>query len=464
MPFSLFVIDDEDIAREGISLALKKHYAVTGFSTAEEAIDAMAEKRPDLILLDIGLPGISGIDALKKIRSDFQEQLVIMITAYEDVQTVVSAMKLGAYDYIVKPLDMNGLIITVRNALETIALKKEIQLLQQKYLKQNLPVIVGESKPIKEILEIVRMVAQSIDTPVLILGDTGSGKELIAQSIHYQSPRFKGPLVTVNCAAIPKELIESELFGYEKGAFSGADKSGKAGLVEEAADGTLFLDEVGDLSAEAQAKLLRFLETGEYFRVGGTRKHKVKTRIISATNKDLYAMAEEKDFRLDLFYRLAVVKVAVPSLNERREDILPLAKFFLNRFTHKFAKSFTGFSPEAVEALERFHWTGNVRELRNLIERAVLLGGGDRLTLDHLGIEHVQAKADEKSSSADHPDLPSITAQGVDLPSIIQDIEKQYFDIALKLASGNVSKAAKLLNLSRDKFRYRVEKMNIAHN
>jgi DNA-binding NtrC family response regulator len=435
---------------------LKKNYKVTGFGTAEEALAALGGKQPDLILLDIGLPGMSGIEALQIIKTDYPDILVIMITAYEDVQTVVSAMKLGAYDYIVKPLDMNGLIITVRNALETIALKKEIDLLQQKYIKQNLPMIVGDSKPIREIMELVGMVAQSVDTPVLILGQTGSGKELIAQTIHYKSPNFKGSLITVNCAAIPKELIESELFGYEKGAFSGAHTA-KAGLVEEAADGTLFLDEVGDLSAEAQAKLLRFLESGEYFRVGGTRRLKVQTRVISATNRDLIAMAQENAFRMDLYYRLAVVKIEVPSLNQRRGDILPLARFFLEKFTKKFGKTFTGLSPEAIEALEKFNWTGNIRELRNMIERAVLLGTGTVLSLDQLGLE-TSAHVGECLPAAVQTGLPALSPEGVDLPAMIQSIEREFFEKALKITGGNTSKAAKLLNLSRDKFRYRHNK------
>ncbi len=456
-PFSLFIVDDEEIARAGISLALEKSYAVHGFGTAENALATLREQQPDLILLDIGLPGMSGIEALQIIKTDYPDILVIMITAYEDVQTVVSAMKLGAYDYIVKPLDMNGLIITVRNALQTIALKKEIELLQQKYIKQNLPTIVGNSKPIQDMMETVGMVAQSVDTPVLILGETGSGKELIAQTIHYKSPNFKGPLITVNCAAIPKELIESELFGYEKGAFSGA-QAAKAGLVEEAADGTLFLDEVGDLSAEAQAKLLRFLESGEYFRVGGTRRLRVQTRVISATNRDLVAMAQEGTFRMDLYYRLAVVKIEVPSLNQRRGDILPLARFFLERFTNKFGKAFTGLSPEAIESLEKYNWTGNIRELRNMIERAVLLGSGTVLTLDQLGLETNVPAPEGSAPAASQIVKPVLSSQGINLPEIIQSLEKEYFEQALALAKGNTSKAAKLLNLSRDKFRYRIQK------
>ena len=456
-PFTLFIVDDEDIARAGITLALQSTYQVYGFGTAEDALAALPERRPDLILLDIGLPGMSGIEAIHKIKADYPDILVIMITAFEDVQTVVSAMKLGAYDYIVKPLDMNSLIITVRNALETIALKKEIHQLQQKYIKQNLPIIVGSSRPIRQILDVVEMVAQSADTPVLILGETGSGKELIAQTIHYRSPNFKGPLITVNCAAIPKELIESELFGYEKGAFSGALTT-KAGLVEEAAGGTLFLDEVGDLSSETQAKLLRFLESGEYFRVGGTQHRRVETRIISATNRDLSAMAQEGTFRMDLYYRLAVVKIEVPSLNQRREDILPLAKFFLDKFTKKFGKDFTNLAPDAIAALERFSWTGNIRELRNLIERAVLLGTGSILTLNQLGLENGSETATACEPQITGSRLPYLSPKGINLPKVLKSIEKQYFDQALEIAAGNTSKAARLLNLSRDKFRYRIRK------
>lgn len=459
MSFCLFVVDDEDIARKGISLALKKQYQVHDFAAAEDAIAALPTYKPDLVLLDIGLPGISGIEALDTIKKTYPDTLVIMITAYEDVQTVVSAMKLGAYDYIVKPLDMNGLIITVRNALETIGLKKEIELLQEKYVQKNLPFIVGDSKAIQDIMALVSQVAQSADTPVMILGETGTGKELIAQTIHYRSPAFKGPLISVNCAAIPKDLIESELFGYEKGAFSGADKGGKAGLVEEAANGTLFLDEVGDLSAEAQAKLLRFLESGEYFRVGGTRKYNLQTRVISATNKDLLTMSQNGEFRMDLFYRLAVVQIEVPSLNQRREDILPITRYFLDKFSRKFRKEFTGLAPDAAHVLEQHNWAGNVRELSNLIERAVLLGSGTLLTLDLLGMNDVQPASRPSPGQEHHPFLTPLSRDGVDFEAIIQTIEQSYFEQALVLAEGNTSKAAKLLNLSRDKFRYRYRRL-----
>ena len=458
-PFSLFVIDDEDVARKGISLALRKQeYRVSGFADAEQALESLKDQTPDLILLDVGLPGMSGIEALEKIKQMHPDILVIMITAFEDVQTIVSAMKMGAYDYFVKPLDMNGLLITVRNALETIALKKENRLLQEKYVSQNLPHIIGESAAIKEILNKARQVAKSSDTPVLLYGETGTGKELIAQTIHYLSPNYKGNLVSVNCAAIPKELIESELFGYEKGAFSGADKSGKVGLVEKAADGTLFLDEVGDMGSEAQAKLLRFLESGEYFRVGGSKSRHVKTRVVSATNKDLSALVEQGLFRNDLYFRLAVVKFDIPPLSQRPDDVLALSRFFLNYFNNKFSKSYHGFSPEAEAALIQRQWTGNVRELKNLLERAVLFGDGGILDSEDLGLNE-SAKADtDREAMASSSQLPALSAEGIDLPRLIKQIEDSFFDQALALCQGNVSGAAKLLHMSRDQFRYRVQK------
>ncbi|MBW1888474.1 MAG: sigma-54-dependent Fis family transcriptional regulator, partial [Deltaproteobacteria bacterium] len=302
--YSIYIVDDEQIIREGITMALEADYRVEAFSDAETAIEAIKKNPPDLVLLDIGLPGMDGIEALGKIKSLYPDILIIMITAYEDIKTVISAMKLGAYDYVVKPIQMDGLEVTIRNALETIRLRKDVQILQEQYLKENLPCFIGESNAIQDVMEFIGKVAKSPDTPILIIGETGTGKELIANAIHYRSPNFKGPFMTINCAAIPKDLIESELFGYERGAFSGARESGKKGLVEEAADGTLFLDEVGDLSHEAQAKLLRFLEEGEFYRVGGTKRLQIQTRVISATNKDLDSMMEEDRLRKDLYFRL----------------------------------------------------------------------------------------------------------------------------------------------------------------
>ncbi len=310
-----------------------------------------------------------------------------MITAYEDIQTVISAMKYGAYDYVIKPLNMDSLRVHVKNALETIKLRKEVQAFQERYLRENIPFFIGESNTIQEVMEFVKKVSNSVDTPILIIGETGTGKELIAKAVHYKSPNFKGSFVSLNCAAIPKDIIESELFGYEKGAFSGADPSGKKGLIEEAAEGTLFLDEVGDLSMPAQAKLLRFIEEGEYYRVGGTKKLHVKTRIVSATNKNLEEMIQQDLFREDLFYRLAVIKVEIPSLNERRDDIVPIARHFLIEFSKKHGKSFNGISSQTEELLKNHQWKGNIRELRNIIEKAVLISNGPYVTAQDLGLD-----------------------------------------------------------------------------
>ena len=266
-------------------------------------------------------------------------------------------------------------------------------------------------------------------------------------------------MVTVNCGAIPRELIESELFGYEKGAFTGAERSGKEGLVEKAANGTLFLDEVGDLSFEAQVKLLRFLDSGEYYRVGGTRKQALKTRIISATNHNLAALVEAGKFRSDLYHRFAVIKLEVPSLCKRRDDIIPMAKHFLVEYSQKFKKSFTGISSDAQMALKEYDWPGNVRELKNLIERGVLLAEGPELKAEDLGIKENGA-CEKSGQPGNGHDLPQVSSSGIDFPTVIEGIEKAYFEQALKLAKGNESRAALLLNLTRDKFRYRRQKLS----
>jgi DNA-binding NtrC family response regulator len=456
--YSIYIVDDEESIREGVAMALEAQYKISVFSTAETAIDAIKSNFPDLVLLDIGLPGMNGIEALREIKDLSPDVIVIMITAYEDIASVISAMKLGAYDYVVKPIHMDGLEMTVRNAFETIRLRKEVQLLQERYLRENLPCFIGQSNAIQDVIAFIKMVAKSPDTPILILGETGTGKELIASAIHYRSPNFKGPFIPVNCAAIPKDLVESELFGYEKGAFSGAGALGKKGLIEEAANGTLFLDEIGDLSLEAQAKLLRFLETGQFYRVGGTKKLEIETRIVSATNKDLDRIIDKGLFRIDLYFRIGVIKVQVPSLNERRGDIMPLAKHFLIEFSNKFGKVFTGISANAENALIAYNWTGHVRELKNLIERGVLLGKGPILEVEDLGLIKTFG-SDTTEKATDEIVFPPLPAQGIDLASTQESLEKYYIGEAFKMAEGNESKAAKLLNMNHHTFRYRRKKL-----
>ena len=456
--YSIYIVDDEETIREGVSMALEPDYRVETFSTAESAIDAMENGPPDLVLLDIGLPGMDGIKALGIIRRLHPDTMIIMITAYEDLETVISAMKIGAYDYVVKPLHMDALAVAIRNALETIRLRKEIQNLQENYLKENLPCFIGKSKAIQDVMEFIGMVAKSPDTPILILGETGTGKEFLAGAIHYRSPNFKGPLMTVNCAAIPKDLIESELFGYEKGAFSGANTVGKKGLIEEAENGTLFLDEVGDLSLEAQAKLLRFLEEGEFYRVGGTKKRRIQTRVVSATNKDLDRMIEKDRLRKDLYFRLSVIRVRVPSLNERRDDILRIAEHFLYEFSRKFGKTFTGISPQTENALMAYNWTGNVRELKNMIERGVLIGKGPELEVKDLGIRS-ENDAEANTQVNGETAFAPIPAAGIDLAALHESLDRHYIEAALKMAAGNESRAARLLKMNHHTFRYHHKKL-----
>lgn len=458
MKFSIHVIDDEESIREGISMSLESDYHIEAFATAEEALEIIKERPPDLVLLDIGLPGIDGIEALRRIKGMCPDIQVIMITAYEDIDTVVNAMKLGAYDYVVKPLRMDGLEVTIQNALETIRLRTEVRILQEKYLQENLPCFIAESNEIKDVMEFISLVAKSPDTPILIHGETGTGKELIANAIHYRSPHFKAPLVALNCAALPKELIESELFGYEKGAFSGAGASGKKGLIEESDGGTLFLDEVGDLSLDAQAKLLRFLEDGQFYRIGGTKKLHVNTRVVSATNKNLEAMIENDLFRKDLYFRLSVITIHIPSLNERKDDIIPLANHFLSFFSQKFGKKISSISPEAKKALLNYSWTGNVRELRNLIERGALIAQGPFLTQKDLGIEEKKLHA-FFDQATNKPDFPELSHTGLDLDEAKRTFERFYIEAAMDMAEGNESEAARLLKMNHHTFRYRRKKL-----
>jgi DNA-binding NtrC family response regulator len=453
MNYSLLIIDDEESIRDSLTMALGRHYTVNSCASGKEALEELPLLDPDLVLLDIGLPDISGLEVLDHIRRQSPHAAVIMITAFEDLDTVISAMKRGAFDYLLKPLRMDTLKLCLERAGSSIRLGKEIRLLQDKALREQIPFFIAESEALTDVVQTVAKVAVSPDTPVLVEGDTGTGKELIASAIHYRSPNFRGPLVTVNCAAIPAELIESELFGYAPGAFSGAGKKGKTGLVEEAAGGTLFLDEIGELPGSAQAKLLRFLQDGEFYALGSTAKRSVRTRVVAATNRDLEEMIRTGGFRQDLFYRLAVVRIRVPSLARRKEDILPLAQLFLHQYAEKFGKKFNDLTQTARAALLGHPWTGNVRELRNIMERATLMACGPDLDAGDLGL------AAECTPGAES--RASLTPDGVNLPTLLQDFERAYYKQALALAEENESQAARLLGVSRDTFRYRRGKLDL---
>jgi DNA-binding NtrC family response regulator len=456
--YSIAIVDDEETIRDSLQIVLSQDYDIFCFPDAESFLLSLEKSSPDLVLMDIGLPVMSGIDALNIAKQKIPELPVIMITAFEDIRMVIRSMKEGAFDFILKPMNPDLLELTIKKALSSIALRKEVKLLQEKYLIEHEPCFIGESSQIDGIMDFIHMVAKSPDTPIMIMGETGTGKELIAKAIHARSPLFQGPFIAVNCSAFPEELIESELFGYDEGAFSGAKKQGKKGLIEEADNGTLFLDEVADLSLAGQAKLLRFLESGEFYKVGSTKKHMVSVRVVSATNKNLDELVKKELFRKDLFFRLCVVKAKIPSLNERKDDILPLAKHFLYEFNQKFKKKLTHISDGALQLLLSHAFTGNVRELKNIMERACLIAQADSIQREDLGLlENTKQTRPVQTNNHKYSDI-TFPDQGIDLVKVLEDIEKKYMNHALTLAAGNESRAARLLHMNHHTFRYKLKK------
>ena len=341
--YKILIVDDDKLLQNSLKNVLAEKYDTLVVGRGEDALDLLRKHPVDLVLLDVRLPGQDGIETLKQIKALERELMVIMMTAYEDIKTVITSMKMGAFDYLVKPLEIDELEIIVEKALENLKLKKEVEELRKNYLKEfNVGNIIGESPAIKSAIEFANKVAKSYDTTVLIQGETGVGKEVIARTIQSRSDRFNKPFVVINCGAISKDLVESELFGYGPGTFTGGLQAGKKGKLEMAEGGTLLLDEISELLPAAQVKLLRFLEEKEFFPVGGTQKRKVDIRIIAATNKSLELECQAGRFREDLYYRLNVAKITIPPLRERQVDILPLSLFFMNNFNEKFGKNFRG--------------------------------------------------------------------------------------------------------------------------
>ena len=447
----LLVVDDEHLIRWSLEQNLKKQgYEVVTAGSGEDALRLVREEQPDLVLLDIQLPGISGIDVLKKIKDHDDDIIVIMVTANSGLENAVNAMRLGAYDYISKPFNLDELSIIVKKALETSDLKQEVVRLRTETKKNGPPNIIGESRQIKYLMEVLDKVARSEASTVLVQGESGTGKELVAKWIHYSSNRADKPFIAINCAAVPATLLESELFGHEKGAFTDA-KASKKGLFELADGGTVFLDEIGDMEMGMQAKLLRFLEDRSFRRIGGSRVFTVDVRIISATNKDVQKSIEEKTFRNDLYYRLQVIPIYLPSLRERKEDIVLLATHFISLFNKDFNKKIQGIDVMAVRILTDYSWPGNVRELKNVIERAIILGNDETLLLENLPLEIVAKTSPQSSVPASSFRLPP---EGID----IEEVEKELIRQALEITEWNQSKAAKKLNLGIDAFRYRMKK------
>jgi DNA-binding NtrC family response regulator len=376
------------------------------------------------------------------------------MTAQGSIDLAVNSMKMGAFDFLVKPFELDQVEALIKKGLERIRLKKEVEWLRAQYQEKfRSGGIIGVSQKMKGVMGLAEKVAQGSETTVLIEGETGTGKELLAEYIHFLSPRSSFPFIPINCGAIPKDLFESELFGYEKGAFTGALEKGKIGKVEAAEKGTLFLDEVGELSPSAQVKVLRVLEEKEYFRVGGVEKKKADVRIIAATNKDLESEVKKGNFRDDLYFRLNVVKMKIPPLRERKEDILPLFRFFIERFNGQFKKGFVQISQEAEERILSYPWLGNIREVRNAVERIILLEKGDTIRGKHLSF----LGEGEGQREEGFQYKPSIPSQGI----VLDEVEKQYILEALRMKKGNKIQAAKLLGISRSALLYRMQKYGI---
>ena len=455
MRFKILVIDDEPILRESLEVALKvSGYEVISARTGEEGLEQFRKENPDLILLDHWLPGINGDEVLRRIKEEDPEIPIIIMTAQGSIEMAVNLMKMGAFDFLVKPFELDQVEDLIKKGLERVRLKKEVEWLRAQYQEKfRSGGMIGVSQKMKEALGLAEKVAQGSETTVLIEGETGTGKELLAEYIHFLSPRSSFPFIPINCGAIPKDLFESELFGYERGAFTGALEKGKMGKVEAAEKGTLFLDEVGELFSSAQVKVLRVLEEKEYFKVGGVDQRKADVRIIAATNKDLESEVKKGNFRDDLYFRLNVVKLHIPPLRERKEDILPLFRFFVHRFNEQFKKSFVQISEEAEERILSYPWLGNVREIRNTAERILLLEKGDTVLGKHFSFLTGKEEPSEETARF----KPFIPPEGI----ILDKVEKEYILEALRIKKGNKSEAAKMLGISRSALIYRMQKYGI---
>jgi DNA-binding NtrC family response regulator len=453
---SVLIVDDEVGTRESLKMILKKDYAVFLAKDAEEAMLQSREHSPDVILLDIILPDLDGLKLLEKIKQKEPDAIVIMITATKTVKTAVEAMKLGAYDYVTKPFDVDELRLIVSRALSTQALEKEVRYLRKEidksFVFEN---IIGKSKAMKEIFGIVRQIADTKST-ILVMGESGTGKELISRAIHYNSNRKNYPFVTINCAAIPETLIESELFGHEKGAFTNAIEK-KLGRCEVAQQGTLFLDEIGELSLATQAKILRFLEEKEFNRVGGSKTIKVDVRLITATNKDLNQLIKKGAFREDLYYRINVVPIIVPPLRERREDIPSLLDHFIKKYNEEGNKRVQGVSKEALALMMNYEWPGNVRELENSIERVIALTSNEYIQPDELPIPLANI-------SKINGLRESILSGKVSFLKAEEEFEKRIILDALKKTNYVQSHAAEMLGISRRILKYKMDKLGIVQN
>ena len=462
MQFQIMILDDEQSVCNSLKRILNKTDRKIFIATeTRQAKEILAQNTIDLLLLDYRLGDVDGLHFLKQIKEDYPELLVIMITAHGNIDVAVEAMKSGAYDFIQKREEPEVIVFNVQRALDTLRLKKEVAELREAFPShKDLPVIVKHSPQMKALIQMAEEFAKS-DSTILITGETGTGKSILAEYIHRQSPRFSKPFVSINCSAIPSELIESELFGYEHGAFTGACQKGKKGLIEMADQGTLFLDEISELSMDMQAKLLHVLEKGAFHRIGSLEPTSVDVRFLAATNTKLEQRVKEKRFRMDLYYRLNVAQLNIAPLRERKDDIIPLTKIFIEHFNLKLNKKVTKISREAENFLLALPWPGNVRELRNYIERMMILKKGESVELQDLNPYH------PSSSSENADSLFQIHLKPKDGGNLLHEAQKELIIQALRMVEYNISRAAELLGVPRtsltscmQRFDIRKEMMN----
>jgi len=456
----VLVADDEVPLATSLQRILgSSGYQVFVCTRGQDFTSTLAAANPDMVLLDIFLGDINGVQLLKQLKADGWDVPVVMMTGHADVSLAVQAMKEGAADFVVKPFDLNHLLVLVERNLEHVRLQTRLKLLQEELEEErSRSGIIGGSMVLRRIMDTAEKLAMGESTTVLLEGDSGTGKELIARFIHKRSSRANRQFVTVNCGAIPKDLAESEFFGYEKGAFTGATEKMKQGKFELSDGGTILLDEIGELSPDMQVKLLRVLEEKRFYRLGGTREIEIDVRVIAATNRDLRKEVEAGRFREDLYYRLNVASVKIPPLRQRREDIPALTFAFLQEFGKKFSKNAPKISPDALQFLEQLSWKGNIRELRNAIERVVLLNNTPTLTTEHFSF--LDSKADigiGDSSLIGRQFVLQISPRGIELKEVLKDLILQ----TLNITGGNQVQAAKILGVTRSKLRYRMEQLGI---
>jgi DNA-binding NtrC family response regulator len=455
MKFDILIIDDDPIVRRSLGrLLAERDWSMHEAGCGIEGCEAIGRLRPDVAIIDLCLGDINGIEVLETLRRRSPDTVPIVLTAYGNVSSAVDALKKGAYDFLQKDGDPQVIRHVIGKAVEKARLRREVEQLRQQRLAQaNLPQIICRSPRMHAVMAMADEYARTSAT-VLIEGETGVGKNLLAEFIHYASDRADGPLVTINCGAIPKELIESELFGYAEGAFTGAKQRGKVGLIKRADGGTLFLDEIGDLSPELQSKLLHVLEMREYLAVGAVEPTRVDVRFVSATNCDLSKQIAEGRFRRDLYYRLNVAAVTLPPLRERTEDILPLARHFINRFNAQYGRQVVAIAPEAERLLERWPWHGNVRELRNAIERALLLKRGDTLEAADLRLD---GEFETAVSDGEYQVRVNLST-GAD---VLQELTRHVVLHAWQRSEHNQSQAARMLGIPRTTFQTYMQKFDL---